>query len=105
MLDPKGQVLHVAGPLRLAEKPASYPLRPVSVAVNEALNAPPIMTGPSPVPSVTLTKATLVYATVRTGTFGYSEPAYLFTGTFTLNGQPLEKRILVPALTTTGASP
>jgi hypothetical protein len=105
MLDPKGQVLRISGPLRLTEKPATYPLRAPSSAVNDALNAPPAMNQGDHPPTVSLTKAALVYTTVRAGSVGYSEPAYLFTGPFSINGYPYEKRVLVPALAPASLSP
>lgn len=97
VVDSSGQALQIGGSLRLAEQSATYPLRPPSSVVSEALAAPPLQPQEGPVPAVTLTKVTLVYTVVHSDNVGYLEPAYLFTGTFTMKG-PLEKRVLVPAL-------
>jgi hypothetical protein len=99
MVDSQGQLSRIAGILRLAEQSATYPLRAQSTVVKAAVTATPVQTGESgPVPAVTLTRVTLVYTTVSSGNVGYLEPAYLFTGTFTRNGFPYEKRVLIPAL-------
>lgn len=97
-VDSNGKAARIAGVLRLAEQPATYPLRAASSVVSDALKAAPITPASGPTPEVSLTKATLVYTAVSSGNIGYLEPAYLFTGTFTQNGITLEKRVLVPAL-------
>ena len=97
VVDASGKALQIAGTLRLAEQAASYPLRSPGSTINEAISAPPLQPQEGPVPVVTLTKVSLVYTVVHSGNVGYLEPAYLFTGTFTMKG-PLEKRVLVPAL-------
>jgi hypothetical protein len=47
---------------------------------------------------VALTQAELVYVLVPAGDHSFYEPAFLFSGTFKLNGQTLTKRVLVPAV-------
>ena len=96
-VDSSGQALLVSGSLRLAEQAATYPLRPPSSVVNEALTAPPLQPADGPVPAVTLSKVTLVFTVAHADNVGYLEPAYLFTGTFVEKGT-LEKRVLIPAL-------
>ena len=99
MIDSRGHLSRIGGDLPTAEESAAYPLRAPSAVVKAAVMATPAQTGDSgPVPTVALTRVTLVYTTVSSGDLGYLEPAYLFTGTFTRNGQPYEKRVLIPAL-------
>jgi hypothetical protein len=101
MVDPGGRVIRIAGALRLAEQPAAYPLRAPSTVVPAAVTATPatpVTNGGSPVPAVTLTKATLVYTVASANGSGFLEPAYLFTGTFDQGGYPYEKRVLIPAV-------
>ena len=50
------------------------------------------------VPVVRITKAELVYTLVWGGDHSYYEPAYLFSGTFSNNGVPSVKRVLIPAV-------
>ena len=97
-VDSNGKVLRVAGLLRLAEQSATYPLRAPSTVVDSALKAPALEKGPTTTPAVTLTTVTLVYITVRSNGVGYLEPAYLFTGRYTVEGHTFEKRVIVPAL-------
>lgn len=54
--------------------------------------------GASPAPTVQLTQAELVYVLVPAGDHSFYEPAILFSGTFTNNGQTLTRRVLVPAV-------
>jgi hypothetical protein len=53
----------------------------------------------TPTPTVKLDKVELVYALAIAGSNGFYEPAYLFSGQFTYNGQTYEKRVLVPLVT------
>ena len=105
MVDANGNVLRLAGPLRLAEQSAKYPIRSGSSVTRDAISAPPVFPDLGPAPTVTLTKATLVYTVTRSGNTGYIEPAYLFTGTFSDHGATSEKRVLVPALPPGAVSP
>ena len=47
-------------------------------------------------PAVDLKSVELVYALAFARGQGYYEPAYLFSGTFSYNGQTYTKRVLVP---------
>ena len=98
MVDPSGKVGRISGVIRLSMQAATYPLRPPSTTINDALHQPPLVDPTASPQTVTLTQAMLVYRVVNTGTAGYLEPAYLFTGRFTTRGATLEKRVLVPAL-------
>ena len=104
-VDSNGKVLRVAGLLRLAEQSASYPLRAPSTVVDSALKAPALEKGPPTPPAVVLTKVTLVYITVSSNGLGYLEPAYLFTGRYTVEGSTFEKRVIVPALAPGAVTP
>jgi hypothetical protein len=97
-VDSNGKVLRIAGILRLAEQSATYPLRAPSTVVDSALKAPALEKGPTTTPAVALTTVTLVYMTVSSNGVGYLEPAYLFTGRYTVEGHTFEKRVIVPAL-------
>ena len=98
LVDSGGHILEISGILRLAEQSATYPLLAPSAVVNAAVSATPVTNGSDPVPAVALTDVTLVYTTVESGGIGYLEPAYLFSGDFSRDGQTFEKRVLVPAL-------
>jgi hypothetical protein len=98
VVDSGGHILEIFGSLRLAEQSASYPLRAPSAVVNAAVSATPVTNESGPVPAVALTHVALVYTTVESGGIGYLEPAYLFTGTFSRDGQTFEKRVLIPAV-------
>lgn len=94
-----GQVQSVAGPLPLNLDSADYPIITTDEAVRSALASSPA--GPStitPVPTVRLTSAELVYALAWAGDHSFYEPAFLFSGTFTYNATTYVKRILVPAV-------
>ena len=98
LVDSGGHVLEVSGILRLAEQSAAYPLRGLASVVNAAVTATPVTNDSGPIPAVTLTHVTLLYTTVESGGAGYLEPAYLFTGKFSRDGYPYEKRVLIPAV-------
>jgi hypothetical protein len=83
-------------PMPLTLEPATYPIISADQAIR-ALGASSSQSGGS-IPVVHITKAELVYTLVWGGDHGYYEPAYLFSGTFTLNGVPSVKRILIPAV-------
>lgn len=51
-----------------------------------------------PTPAIQLTQAELVYVLVPAGDHSFYEPAFLFSGTFSVNGQTFTKRVLVPAV-------
>ncbi len=85
------------GPLPLGLQTVSLPLisnaAAAQLAVSEAPAGPAAIT---PVPTVQLDRVELVYALAIAGPNGFYEPAYLFSGQFTYNGQTYEKRVLVP---------
>jgi hypothetical protein len=83
-------------PFPLTLEPATYPIITADDAIR-ALGASSSQSGGS-IPVVRITSAELVYTVVWGGDHGYYEPAYLFSGTFTLNGVPSVKRILIPAV-------
>jgi hypothetical protein len=83
-------------PFPLTLEPATYPIISADQAIR-ALGASSSQSGGS-IPVVRITKAELVYTVVWGGDHGYYEPAYLFSGTFTLNGVPSVKRVLIPAV-------
>jgi len=101
-VDSSETVMRVSGVLRLAEQAATYPLRSAAAALDMALKASATPNPSAAVPAVAITKLTLVYTAVRAGADDYLEPAYLFTGSFTINGYPHEMRLLVPALADSG---
>lgn len=94
-----GSVTGATGPLPLALESSDYRSRTAQQATADALAAPQ-GTGPRPadIPSIQLSKVSLVYIAAGTDQYGYFLPAYLFTGTITTRGQTLEKRVLVPAV-------
>ena len=78
---------------------ADYKLVSADDAVRAALaSAAQPGVGPSPAATVQLTQADLVYVLVPSGDHSFYEPAILFSGTFTNNGQALTRRVLVPAV-------
>jgi hypothetical protein len=83
-------------PMPLTLEPATYPIISADQAIR-ALGASSSQSGAS-VPVVRITKAELVYTLVWGGDYGYYEPAFLFSGTFTLHGVASVKRILIPAV-------
>ena len=83
-------------PMPLTLEPATYPIISADQAIR-SLGASSAPSGSS-VPVVRITKAELIYILVWGGDHGYYEPAYLFSGTFTNNGVPSVKRVLIPAV-------
>ena len=53
---------------------------------------------PATAPTVNLNQAELVYVLVPAGEHSFYEPAILFSGTYTINGQTHVQRVLVPAV-------
>jgi hypothetical protein len=85
------------GPLPLGLQSVTLTLISNDDAARLALAQPPAGTSViTPTPTVKLDRAELVYALAIAGPNGFYEPAYLFTGQFTYNGQTYEKRVLVP---------
>jgi hypothetical protein len=83
-------------PLPVTLEPATYPI----ISANQAITAMGAASAPSggSIPVVRITQAQLVYTLVWGGDHSYYEPAYLFSGTFTNNGVPSVKRVLIPAV-------
>ncbi|HEY5033535.1 MAG TPA: hypothetical protein VIJ30_00250 [Candidatus Dormibacteraeota bacterium] len=84
-------------PMPLTLEPATYPIISADQAIR-SLGASSAPSGGS-IPVVRITKAELVYTLVWGGDHSYYEPAYLFSGTFSNNGVPTVKRVLIPAVT------
>ena len=91
------QVRAASGPLPLDLVGANYRLISNDDAVRRALeSAPASSQAIQPVPAVDLKSVELVYALAVANGQGFYEPAYLFSGTFSYNGQTYTKRVLVP---------
>ena len=88
----------ITGLLPVSLDVADYRIVAPSEAIQSALASGGAGTAASPAPTVKLTKADLVYVLVPAGDHSFYEPAYLFSGTLTLNGATLTKRVLVPAV-------
>jgi hypothetical protein len=94
-----GQPVIADGPLPLNLDSASYPVITAGQAIQRAITSSPSGAQViSPTPVVKLDKVELVYALAVSGTQGFYEPAYLFSGSFQYQGQTLVKRVLVPAV-------
>src|SRR6266705_2089569 len=92
-----GGITAASGPLPLNLDATTYRLISNDEAVRMALGSPPASSQAiQPVPAVDLKSVELVYALAFAGGQGYYEPAYLFSGTFSYNGQTYTKRVLVP---------
>jgi hypothetical protein len=74
------------------------------VSPDEAVRAV-VAAGSSSGPKVTLDHAELVYVLVPAGDHSFYEPAILFSGSQTLNGQTAVKRVLVPAVVPSQRNP
>jgi hypothetical protein len=86
-------VVRVAGILPVDLMGATYPIASSDQAVQRAL-----ATSTPGAPAVELTQAALVYVLVPGGDHSFYEPAYLFSGSFKLNGSTYVKHVLVPAI-------
>jgi hypothetical protein len=89
-----------SGLLPMSLDVANYKIVSADDAVRAALgsSAPSTAAPATTAPAVQLTQAELVYVLVPAGDHSFYEPAFLFSGTFTLNGQTHTKRVLVPAV-------
>jgi hypothetical protein len=93
-------VTRVAGLLLVNLDAAAYPIISADQAIRAALTSSPNQASSgNPVPAVQLTKADLVYVLAPAGDHSFYEPAYLFSGTFQMNGTNYVVRVLVPAVT------
>jgi hypothetical protein len=72
-----------------------YPVISTGQAIGAALASS--SAGPG-APAVQLSRAEVVYILVVAGDHSFYEPAFLFSGSFTVNGHPYVERILVPAV-------
>jgi hypothetical protein len=94
-----GRPMLVSGLLPVSLDSADYRIITAAQAIQTAVNPPE--TGPvdaSPLPTVQLTQADLVYVLAPAGDHSFYEPAFLFSGKFQLNGVTMYKHILVPAV-------
>ena len=93
------------GPLPLGLQSQQFPLITNAGAAQLALSEPPAATAAIvPTPAVNLDHVELVYALAIAGNAGFYEPAYLFSGSFTYNGQTYVKRVLVPLVVASSRS-
>jgi hypothetical protein len=90
--------VRATGPLTLSLEAANYPIISADQAIRSALAQSASSAGPAAFPVVRLTQAELVYKLVLAGDQSFYEPAFLFSGTFALNGTTYVKRVLVPAV-------
>jgi len=79
---------------------ADYKIISVDDAVRSAVgtSSSGAAAGATPVPTVQLDQAELVYVLVPAGDHSFYEPAFLFSGTLKLKDQTLTERVLVPAV-------
>jgi hypothetical protein len=100
LVGPDNSVFHVDGPIPVVLATASYTLRQAQSMVSAALASAPSAQQPAGgvTPEVDLGQARLVYIATAAGGLGFYEPALLFTGTFLVQNQLYEKRVLVPAV-------
>jgi len=88
-----------SGMLPVSMDSANYPIVSADQAIRSALStSQPVPVTSTPAPAVQLTQAELVYVLVPAGDHSFFEPAFLFSGTFKVNGQTLTKRVLVAAV-------
>jgi hypothetical protein len=92
-------VQRVVGLLPLNLDLANYPIISGDRAIQAALSPSPKQSVDSMAGlAVKLTQAELVYVLAPAGAQSYYEPAYLFSGTFQMNGAAYVMRVLVPAV-------
>jgi hypothetical protein len=89
-----------SGLLPVSFDEADYKIVSSSDAIHAALasSAASPAAPSTPLPTVQLNQAELVYVLVPAGNHSFYEPAFLFSGTLQLNGQTYVKHILVPAV-------
>lgn len=90
-------VQRVVGLLPLNLDMASYPIISGDRAIQAALTLKQTPSG-TPGPAVQLTQAELVYVLAPAGAQSFYEPAYLFSGTFQMQGTTYVMRVMVPAV-------
>ncbi len=89
-----------SGLLPVSSDEADYKIVSSDDAIHAALafSAPAQSAPATPLPTVQLDQAELVYVLVPAGNHSFYEPAYMFSGKLQINGQTYVKRILVPAI-------
>jgi hypothetical protein len=92
-------VVRVIGLFPVNVDSATYPIISADRAIRGALTSSPAQpAGSTPAPAVQLNHAELVYALAPAGDHSFYEPAFLFTGSFQVNGVTYTKRVLVPGV-------
>ena len=91
-----GRPISATGPVPLNLESAPYSIISADAAVQSVLASSPVAA--SGTPTATLSSVELVYSLVVAGDHSFYEPSFLFSGTFTVNGTPYTKRVLVPAV-------
>lgn len=91
------QPLDVTGLLPVQVDMTDYRIIASDQAVQMALTATPSPQAAAPI-VVQLTHAELVYVLVPAGDHSFYEPAFMFSGTFQVNGVTYVKRVMVPAV-------
>ena len=92
-------VVRATGLLPLSFDTAGYPIIPGDQAIKAALTPSPQQAAAgTQVPAVQLTRGDLVYVLAPAGDHSFYEPAYLFSGTFQMNGKTFVMRVMVPAI-------
>jgi hypothetical protein len=89
-----------SGPLPVNTDAADYPIVSADQAIRSAVTSSPAPAAGAlaPVPAVQLNHVELVYVLVPAGDHSFYEPAFLFSGTFQVQGVTYVKRVLVPAV-------
>lgn len=103
-----GRPVLVSGMLPVTLEEADYRVISADDAVRALLASAPqpaAAAAASPANTVNLNQAELVYVLVPAGDHSFYEPAILFSGTYSVNGQTLTKRVLVPAVDPTQRTP
>jgi hypothetical protein len=104
-VDIVGATRTATGPVPLGLQSVPFPLISNSDAAKLAVTeTPPGTAAIIPTPTVNLDHVELVYALAIAGNAGFYEPAYLFSGSFTYNGQTYVKRVLVPLVAASSRS-
>ena len=95
-----GRPVLASGVLPMSLDTADYKIVTSGQAIQSALasSSPTPTASATAVPMVQLNQAELVYVLVPAGDHSFYEPAFLFSGTFQVNGQTYVKRVLVPAV-------
>ena len=88
----------VSGLLPVGLDVAPYRIVSAADAIQSAIASSSQGGAATPAPAVKLTQAELVYLLVPAGDHSFYEPAFLFSGTFQLDGKTVVKRVLVPAV-------